>query len=157
MNLKAKIIAHLAEHSLPYEYLEHAPTPTCELSAQARGLDQRFGGKTLLLKDKHGFKLFTLSAAREADSKKIRHILASQKLRFASEDELLQLVGVSKGALPPFGRPILDFPHYLDESIYQNELIAFNPGVLEASIIMKRADYLLLTPHSIRCEFSQKV
>lgn len=155
MTLKEKIISHLDERGLTYQYLEHAPTPTCELSAQARGIDQRFGGKTLLLKDKEGFKLFTLSAASEADSKKIRHILSSQKLRFASESELLELVGVSKGALPPFGQPLLDFPHYLDESIYQNELIAFNPGVLDASIIMKRADYLLLTPHSIRCDFAR--
>lgn len=154
MNLKAKIISLLDLRVISYEYIEHAPTPTCELSAQARGIDQRFGGKTLLLKDKQGFKLFTLSAAREADSKKIRHLLSSQKLRFASESELRALTGVAKGALPPFGTPILDFPHYIDESIYQNDLIAFNPGVLDASIIMKRADYLLLTPHSLRCDFS---
>ncbi len=153
--LTEKILTSLHQEGIKFEYLEHAPTPTCELSSRERGIEQRFGGKTLLLKDKHSYKLFTLSSAKEADSRKIRQVLNSQKLRFASEEELRELAAVSKGALPPFGRPILDFDHYIDESIYQNEIIAFNPGVLTASIILKVEDYLKLVPESVRSEFSR--
>jgi prolyl-tRNA editing enzyme YbaK/EbsC (Cys-tRNA(Pro) deacylase) len=37
---------------------------------------------------------------------------------------------------------VLPFDLYLDSSILQNERIAFNPGSLTDSIIMKRADYV---------------
>lgn len=155
LDLQAKIFAHLKAHQIDFDYLEHSPTATCEESAQARALPQRFGGKTLLFKDKHSFKLFTLSSIKEADSKKIRQITQSQKLRFATSEELWNLAGAKKGALPPFGRPILDFDHYIDDSIYENEIIAFNPGILTASIIMKVEDYLKLVPHSERSHFSR--
>ena len=38
---------------------------------------------------------------------KIRKILKSQRLRFATKEELLDLAGVVKGALPPFGRDLI--------------------------------------------------
>lgn len=155
MELEKSILDFLHAHHIEFEYLEHEPTPTCELSAKARGIEQRLGGKTLLFKDKASFKIFTLSSALEADSKKVRHILKSQKLRFATADELQELAGVQKGALPPFGRPILDFDHYIDESIYQNDILAFNPGILTKSVIMKVEDYLRLVPNSVRVNFAK--
>lgn len=154
MTTREKILTFLKENNVPYEYLEHEATTTCEEASRARGLDQSLGGKSLLFKDKKGFKIFSLSSSLNADSKKIRHILGSQKLRFASEAELIELAGVTKGALPPFGHPVLPFPHYVDESLFLNQRIAFNPGILTASIILKTSDYLPLVKNSIRAQFS---
>lgn len=157
MTTHEKIILYLKKNHVDYEYLEHEATTTCEEAAKVRGIDQSLGGKSLLFKDKKGFKLFSLSSALTADSKKIRNILSSQKLRFATEDELMELAGVPKGALPPFGNPILPFPHYIDESLFQFERIAFNPGILTASIILKTSDYLPLVRSSIRTQFSVSI
>lgn len=153
--LDLKIMEYLKDHQVNFKYLEHAPTPACEDSARERDLPQRFGGKTLLFKDKYYFKLFTLSSIKEADSKKIRQLTKSQKLRFATNEELWELTGAKKGALPPFGRPLLDFEHFIDDSIFENEIIAFNPGILTASVIMKVEDYLELVPHSERAHFAR--
>lgn len=124
-----------------YSSLTHEPTPTCEESAIARAEDIKIGGKTLLLKDKSDFRLFVLSAAKAFDSQKARKLLGSSKLRFASKDELKELVGVESGALPPFGRPLIPFDLYIDPSILDNEKIAFNAGLLTCSFIMNTQDW----------------
>ena len=68
----------------------------------------------------------------------------------------MEEVGVSKGALPPFGRDILPYDLYLDESILENEYIAFNAAFLTQSFILKVSDYLtIVTPEKI-CSFSKR-
>lgn len=145
--LTLKLRALLSKYKVQYKEIEHQEAPTCELSAKARGLDIKYGGKTVLFKGKNGFALFVISAAREIDSNKVRKTLKSQKLRFARAEEFKEITGTVKGALPPFGPPIFDIPLYIDQSIKQNEFIAFNAGVLSKSFILKTADYLkLVTP-----------
>lgn len=48
------------------------------------------------------------------------------------------------GSVPPFGSPILPFDLFVDNSIVQNEKIAFNAGSLTDSIIMEVKDYLVV-------------
>jgi Ala-tRNA(Pro) deacylase len=100
------------------------------------------GGKSLLLKGKSGFKIFTIRADLEIDNKIIRKTIGSQKLRFATEQELLDIAGVIPGALPPFGRPFLDLDHYLDRSILHNQYIAFNAAIIGKRVRLKVYDYL---------------
>ena len=154
MTLTEKIKSLLLEHSISFKEVDHEPSPDCITSAQNRNEDLKIGGKSLLLKARDKFKIFVLSAAKEADSKKIRAILKSQKLRFATKEELLELAGVEKGALPPFGPPVLPFDLYLDRSILENEKIAFNAGILTKSFIILVEDYLKLVKPFI-CDFSK--
>lgn len=139
-----------------FEEIEHAPSMTCEESARARGKKQRIGGKTLLLKDKKGFRLFTMSAALEFDSQKARKLLGSQKLRFATSEELMSLCGALSGALPPFGRPLQDLDLYIDSSVLDNEEIAFNAGLLTCSFIMNTKIWFeLVAPHAKVASFTK--
>lgn len=154
MDKTSEIRKYLEENSVTYKEVEHEVAPTCELSAKLRGEKIEIGGKTLLFKDKKGFRLFVISAALQVDSNKVRKILGSQRLRFATEDELMSKCSVVKGALPPFGRPLQDFDLYIDESIFQNEMIAFNAGVLTKSFILKIEDYKKLVEPVI-CKFSK--
>ncbi|ATH09536.1 hypothetical protein BIY24_10835 [Halobacteriovorax marinus] len=155
MDKTQQIRNFLEENSVTYREVDHDIAPTCELSAKYRGESMDIGGKTLLFKDKVGFKLFVISASLQVDSNKVRKILGSQRLRFASEKELMDLCGVVKGALPPFGRPLQDFDLYIDESIFRNERIAFNAGILTKSFIMNMNDYKKLVEPTI-CHFSKE-
>ncbi len=143
--LTAKIRQYLLENKVFFEERDHAPAQTCQESAQQRGEPIEIGGKTLLFKDKKDFRLLTLSAAKQVDSNKVRKILSSQRLRFATTEELWELTGVEKGALPPFGRPILPFDFYADRSLLENERIAFNAGILTKSFILQTKDWLKIT------------
>ena len=83
-----------------------------------------------------------LSATLRIDSGALRRHFEVRKTRFASPEELLELTGLVPGSVPPFGRPILPFDLYIDESIIANDRIAFNAGSLTDSIIFGVPDYL---------------
>ncbi len=127
---------------ISYRAVHHEPTYTSEESAKARGEDVRIGGKALLVKTGDNFRLFVLSAALKLDSSALKTRFGIKKIRFATPQELAELTGLVPGSVPPFGRPILPFDLFVDESIAKNERIAFNAGSLTDSIIMQTADYL---------------
>lgn len=136
------IRALLDDAGVAYRSVHHAPTFTSEQSAQARGESIRVGGKALLMKIGDTFRLFVISAALKADSGAIRRRFGEKKSRFATQDELMELTGLVPGSVPPFGRPILPFELYADESIPANDRIAFNAGSLTDSLVVPMGDYL---------------
>ena len=154
MSITENLRALLENNNISYKEVDHEAAATCEISAQARSEDIKIGGKTLLFKDKKGFHLFVISAQKQVDSNKVRKILKTQKLRFATEEELKDICYVEKGALPPFGKPIYPYDLYLDESILYNEKIAFNAGILTKSFILNTQDYLTLIQPQY-CEFAK--
>jgi Ala-tRNA(Pro) deacylase len=140
-NTLEAIREHLRSLQIDFREVHHPPTFTSEESAKARGEDLKIGGKALLMKTGDVFRLFVLSASRKADSAKIRDRFAVRKIRFATAEELKDLTGLVPGSVPPFGQPILPFELYADESVMENEKIAFNAGSLEDSIILKTEDW----------------
>jgi prolyl-tRNA editing enzyme YbaK/EbsC (Cys-tRNA(Pro) deacylase) len=137
------ILQTLDEAAIDYRHLTHEPTRTSAEAARVRGLSMRMGGKALLMKAGAGdrYVLVVLSAALRLNSNALRHELGVDRLRFATLDELRRLTGLVPGAVPPFGEPVLPFPLYLDQSILDNDRIAFNAGSLTDSIIMSVGDY----------------
>ncbi|HWL93935.1 MAG TPA: YbaK/EbsC family protein [Phycisphaerae bacterium] len=144
----------LAENSVEFREVRHEPTRTSEESARARGESVEIGGKALLMKTGDEFRLFVLSAARKLDSAAIRERFGAKKARFATPEELLELTGLVPGSVPPFGRPILPFDLFVDESIARNEKIAFNAGSITDSIIMPTHDYLRVAKPTETFRFS---
>jgi prolyl-tRNA editing enzyme YbaK/EbsC (Cys-tRNA(Pro) deacylase) len=141
MSVLAQIRLLLNQEGVSFREVHHEPTLTSEDSARARGEELRVGGKALLLKVNDEFRLFVLSAARQLDSNAIKQRFAARKTRFASADELRELTGLVPGSVPPFGKPLLPFDLYVDDSIFENEKIAFNAGSLTDSVIMSVEDY----------------
>ncbi len=137
-----EICSLLDSQSISFKRLEHQPTFTSEESARVRGEELSTGGKAILMKVDDSFKLFVLSASKKLNSKKIKEHFKSKKIRFATSDELKDLTQLVPGSVPPFGKNILPFDLYLDESIRQNEKIAFNAGLLTRSVVMSMKDYL---------------
>ena len=143
----------LRKNHVSFREIHHQPTFTSEESARARGEDVRIGGKAILMKVSDEFKLFVLSASLKVDSKAIKRKFCVKKIRFANKEELADLTGLVPGCVPPFGRPILDFDLYIDQSIIENKKIAFNAGSLTDSIVMSVEDYLRVADGEM-CDFS---
>jgi len=131
----------LSAAGVEYRDVSHEPTLTSEDSARARGEPLRVGGKALVLKVDDTFRLFVLSAVCKLDSAAIKRHFGAKKLRFATGEELRETTGLAQGAVPPFGKPILPYDLFVDESVFANEIIAFNAGSLTTSIIMSVQDY----------------
>ena len=155
LNILTSIRSLLDERSIDYLVKEHPPTFTSEEAAAARGEELKIGGKALLVKCDGTFVLCVLSADRRLDSKALKQLLRVRKTRFASPEELHQLTGLVPGAVPPFGAPVISCNLLADESILENEKIAFNAGSLTTSIIMKTDDYCR-TANPRVCRFSRQ-
>lgn len=136
------IRAHLNAAGVSFREVEHEPTRTSEESAAARGEDLKVGAKALLLQTGECFRLFVLPADRRLDSGAVRRHLGVRKTRFATVEELDELVGLVPGSVPPFGEPILPFELYADEELgMETDKLAFNAGSLRNSIIMAASDW----------------
>eukprot|EP00533_Pseudo-nitzschia_delicatissima_P013111 CAMPEP_0197281558 /NCGR_PEP_ID=MMETSP1432-20130617/22930_1 /TAXON_ID=44447 /ORGANISM="Pseudo-nitzschia delicatissima, Strain UNC1205" /LENGTH=186 /DNA_ID=CAMNT_0042748375 /DNA_START=192 /DNA_END=752 /DNA_ORIENTATION=+ len=154
------ITAFLDQNEIEYKTVHHEETLTSEDSARVRGVPLSTGGKALLLKIDETiqsyFCLFVMSASRKLNSKAIKKEFKKldkpvKSTRFATADELAKITnGLVPGCVPPFGKPILkiagDYDVYLelyvDTSIQENEVIAFNAGSLTDSVIMSANDYI---------------
>lgn len=137
-----RIRALLNAAEVDFREVEHEPTRTSEESAAARGEALNVGAKALLLQTGDAFRLFVLPADRKLDSGAIRRKLGIRKTRFATLDELHELVGLVPGSVPPFGEPILPFELFADELVgSETNKVAFNAGSLRNSIIMAASDW----------------
>ncbi|MGA9573442.1 MAG: YbaK/EbsC family protein [Lysobacterales bacterium] len=137
-----KIRNRLNAAGIDFREVHHEPTRTSEESAAARGEPLSVGAKALLLRTDDVFRLFVLPADKKLDSTAVRRHVGVRKTRFASVEELDELVGLVPGAVPPFGEPILPFELYADVSVgVEHGKVAFNAGSLTDSIIMAAADW----------------
>jgi Ala-tRNA(Pro) deacylase len=137
-----KICSLLNDNKISYKSVSHEPTFTSEESALARCEDLSIGGKAILIKIDEKFELFVLSASKKLNSKRIKTYLKAKNIRFSTSQELYDLCKLVSGSVPPFGEPILPFKLYVDNSIVNNEKIAFNAGSLRHSIVLSVSDYL---------------
>jgi len=149
-----KITEYLKCAKIPFQHVQHKPTYTSEESAEARGEALDIGAKAMLMKVDETYSLFVLSASKKIDSKKIKTMFNSRSLRFASPEELKEMTSLVPGSVPPFGKPILPFQLYVDDSIQNLSQVAFNAGSLSDSIVMSAQDYLNMCNGTI-CSFSK--
>lgn len=157
MDLFNKIKQLLDDNKISYQKYNHPPTKTSEESAKYRGVSLKIGAKAILLKDKKGFLIAVVPADRRLDSKKLKKVLQSKKLRFSTEEELKELTGCDKGSLPPFGS-FFNLKIIADKALFEEEEIAFNAGSLENSIKMKTKDYTdLVNPQKEDISVSNQV
>lgn len=149
-----KIILHLKNNKIAFTHLVHSPTYTSAQSALSRGDKLESGAKAILYKIEKEYYLFVLAAHKKLDTKKIKtHFKTQEKkaknTRFATEQELFELTGLVSGAVPPFGKPILNFELFVDPSLLKNTEISFNAGSLTNSITIQLKDYLKIATPTI--------
>lgn len=136
-----RLLAFLREHQIAFRLMTHAPVFTSEEAARVRGTPIQAGAKALVLLAADRPVHAVLPAALRADNAKLRAILGTRTLRFATPEELLALTGCLPGAVPPFGN-LFGLPVLVDEALAAREEIVFNAGSNAVSILMRAADFL---------------
>ena len=135
-----RLLALLDGGGVKYDVLRHPPVYTSQQAADARGTSLVSGAKALIVKAGETFIMFVLPADRKLDSKRVRTALSARKLRFADEDDLARIAGLSPGSIPPFGS-LFGLSTWCDVRLADQELINFNAGSHEVSISMSFEDY----------------
>jgi Ala-tRNA(Pro) deacylase len=133
-----------------FRLLEHAPVFTSEEAARVRGTPIESGAKALVMLAAGAAPVHVvLPGSRRVDNAKVRALLGTRTLRFATPEELLALTGCVPGAVPPFGN-LFGLPVLADEALAAREEIAFNAGSNTRSIVMPCADFLRLSGARVR-------
>ena len=141
-----QIIDLLMQHKCWYEQFEHEPVRTSEEAAAIRHeytLQQ--GAKAIIIRAKlpnigKQFLMLIVPGDKKFDSTKVKQLLNTKDIRFATEDEVETITnGVKPGGVPPFGN-LFNLQVISDVLLYDNEKIVFNAG-RTVSIAMKSADY----------------
>jgi len=145
-----KLIVLLTEKGVHFVLTkDHKPCRTSEESAQVRGVSLDSGAKALLICGKKksardgdvSFYLAVMSASNRFASKQFKRIIGCKSIRFATDDEVMEITDCLPGAVPPFGS-IFGIPLWVDRSLSRQESINFNCGLRTASISMTYADYV---------------
>lgn len=122
----------LDESQVEYRIENHEPPYTCPTE-----------GKAILMKIDETFYLFAFTASRRINSKLIKKQLNAKKVRFATSEELFDILKLVPGSVPTFGEPILPTKIFIDkEMISNNKEITFSMGSVSHYAVMKMSDYL---------------
>jgi Ala-tRNA(Pro) deacylase len=93
----SRILDLLKENNCWYETFEHEPVRTSEEAAKTRpGYTLHQGAKAMIVKAKGAqtrFVMLVLPADLRFDNSRLRALLNARDIRFASEDEVLELTG----------------------------------------------------------------
>lgn len=135
------IIRLLDRSRIQYEKTEHEPVFTSEEAAAVRGVSMSQAAKSLLFKTREDeFVLVVLPGDKRADSKKLKEILKTKSLRFATPEEVEARMGCKIGSCYPLGI-VAGLRTFVDKSLGQNKEIFFNPGRHDISIHVPYVSY----------------
>ena len=136
-----KITNLLDKRKIKYQKYEHEPVFTSEQASKVRGTEIHQGAKALVMQADKDFILYVLPADNKADLDKIQNKLGVKKLKMASKESVKAKTGLEVGSVPPLGS-VIGLKTYIDESLADNEEIAFNAGRHDRSVKMKYADFV---------------
>lgn len=140
IDLNTKLVNFLKEKGVEFKEIKHEATTSSEESAKARGTSIEQGAKALLMFADSNPVLLVLSAAKKLDNGAFKKQFSFKDLKMASAEEVEKISGVQIGGVPPFGN-LFNVPVYVDETLLNENEIAFNAGSREKSIIMKSSDF----------------
>jgi len=150
--------AFLTAHAVTFARHEHPPVATVAEAEQYWGAIDAVHAKNLFLRDAKGIRHFlvVLAATRRADLKALGETFGAGKLGFASPERLQTFLGLTPGAVSPFG--LINDPAHLvevaiDTALRSAERVAFHPNVNTATLVVSGADFhrfLAAVGHDVR-------
>ncbi len=121
-----KVKEFLDANNIKYMTISHSLAYTAQEIAASSHIPGQELAKTVILKIDDYFAMAVLPASHQVDLKALKESTGTNSVRLATETEFMNLFpDCEVGAMPPFGN-LYDMPVFVDESLTQDEEIAFN-------------------------------
>ena len=142
---KQEIVSLLEQKGVPFQLVEHPPVDTIEELNRQQIPRGECVAKNLFLRDasgKHHF-LVMIKGEKTADLKKLRRQIGSTPLSFASEERLMNHLGLKKGSVTPLGlfndeeRTV---EVIIDKDILNQPCVGVHPNVNTAMVFLSQHD-----------------
>ena len=152
------ITALLEQRGIFFEIYDHQPITSVEESKELGLPHKGAGTKNFFLRDKkkRNYFIITTKEDKPIDLKKVRELLGTSALSFASEEDLDRMLGVVTGAVGPFG-VLNDEEHrvkvYID-SEYREGLMDAHPNDNSATMFLNAEDVIrVIQEHGYAAEY----
>jgi Ala-tRNA(Pro) deacylase len=153
----AAVERYLDALDITYDKHEHPPVATVAEAERYWAHIDATHAKNLFLRNGKGTRHFlvVLEFNRRADLSALATIFSERKLGFASPERLMKHLGLTPGAVSPFG--LINDPQRLvtvaiDIALRDAARIAFHPNVNTATLVLSGADfkrYLAAVGHTV--------
>jgi len=156
MNEK-EFLAFMDANGFTYQRIEHPAVFTCEEAELHRPEVPAVSTKNLFLCDKKARRFFLAVTACEKTVKldELALQVGVPHLRFGSEENLMRLLGVTRGSVTMMGL-IHDVEHevelWIDEEIWGDEYFQSHPLVNTATLVITKSElerFFILTGHEV--------
>ena len=142
-----RVYTFLDDLSIDYVYLDHEEEYSMGDAAEADEAIGVVGAKNVFLRDKkrRHYLLILVNGTKRVDLKQISELSGIKKLTFCHEDDLEEILGLTPGAVTPFG--LLNDSEcrvqlIIDESLKEEKYFAMHPCVNTTTIRMSNKDFL---------------
>jgi Ala-tRNA(Pro) deacylase len=149
MTTTIEVHEELDRAGIDFDLIEHRRTETAGDEARAIGVSLDEVAKTIVVASGERFVRAVLPASARLDLHKVRELLADNRARLASEEELVLAYPMYElGAVPPFGVPAGDRV-LLDRRLAERDFVVLEAGSHSESIRLRTADLLTLSAAEI--------
>jgi Ala-tRNA(Pro) deacylase len=136
-----ELIKFLKSNKVKFHLRHHPARFTAQEVAAAEHITGEEVAKTVIIKAGERFAMFVLPATYVLEMAKVRKLLASDDVRLANEEEMVELFPDTEvGAEPPFGAEY-GMDTFVEERLAADEEILIPAGTHEDSILMRWKDY----------------
>jgi Ala-tRNA(Pro) deacylase len=145
MNSEQEFLGFMDANGFTYQRLEHPAVFTCAEADLHHSGVTAVSTKNLFLCDKKGRQFFLAVTACEknVDLNNLSSQLGVSRLRFGSEENLLRLLGVTRGSVTMMGLAN-DTEHrvelWIDAEIWQDEQFLSHPLVNTATLVISKTE-----------------
>ena len=147
---KDEILMLLRQKGIPYEYAGHRAVYNMEEMREVHLPHPEAEAKNLFVRDdkKRNYYLITVRGEKRIDLKKFQSDQGTRRLSFASDDDLMSILGLTPGAVSPFGL-LNDSEHrtvfFIDREFTDADaLIGVHPNENTATVWLKTSDLIRL-------------
>lgn len=147
---KNELYSYLKSRSIWFEITEHKPVYTMNELADIPFPYPQADAKNLFVRDdkKQHYYLITVKGDKRVNLKKFQQAFQTRRLSFASENDLMEILGLLPGSVTPFGL-FHDTAHrvqfFVDRSFLDDPgVIGVHPNDNTATVWMKTEDLILI-------------
>ncbi len=141
----------LDKHGIKYLTIKHSPAFTAKEIAASAHVSGKELAKTVMIRVNGQMAMAVLPSTLQLDFDVVRNALSAKDVELATEREFKSLFpDCDVGAMPPFGN-LYDMDVYVDETLQEDEEIAFNAGTHTELVKLAYRDFeRLVKPEVLR-------
>lgn len=153
-----KLKAFLDENKIKYIVIQHSSAYTAQEIAATAHIPGKDLAKTVMIKVDGRMAMAVLPASYKVSFENLKEALGAKEVRLAYEQEFMdKFPDCDVGAMPPFGN-LYGIEVYVEQSLAENEEIAFNACTHTELIKMGFADFeRLVKPKRIKFSVPTKI